>query len=190
MKASSKRILSILTAVLMIIASLFVYSSLIRPVYSEIKNLRSEAASRLDLINKNKVSITQVQKLLNEYQNIAQVQEVISSILPLEQNVPQAINQIVGLAELNKLSIELVAVQKSAIKPSDQPNLVKGIGTLKLNIRLSGSYENFKKFLQNLETNVNLMDVVDLKIEPEIKIKFGVGTFLYTMTIDSYYQAD
>lgn len=110
MKASSKRILSILTAVLMIIASLFVYSSLIRPVYSEIKNLRSEAASRLDLINKNKVSITQVQKLLNEYQNIAQVQEVISSILPLEQNVPQAINQIVGLAELNKLSIELVAV--------------------------------------------------------------------------------
>lgn len=189
MKASNKRILSILTAILMIIASLFVYSSLIRPVYSEIKNLRSEVAGRLDLINRNKVSIEQVQKLLSEYQSISQAQEMTSSVLLSEQNISQAVNQVAGLAGLNNLSIELLAVQQLAIKPSAQPNLVKGVGTLRFNIRLTGGYENFKKFLQNLETNINLMDLTNLKIESAAKTKVG-GNFSYTMIIDSYYQAE
>ncbi|MEK7162965.1 MAG: hypothetical protein AAB696_01620 [Patescibacteria group bacterium] len=192
MKASSKRILSILLSVLIIIASLFVYSSLIRPAYSEIKNLRSETAGKMDIIDKNKGSIEQVQKLLSEYQSIAQVQEIISFILPLEQNIPRAINQVVGLADLNKLSIESVGVRQLAIKPSAQPNLVKGVGTLRFDLRLAGSYENLKMFIQNMESNMNLMDLVSLKIESGIKVKPGAGggeNFSYTMIIDSYYQA-
>lgn len=189
MKASSKRILSILTAILMIIASLFVYSSLIRPVYSEIKNLRAEVAGRLDLINRNKASIEQVQKLLSEYQSISQAQEITSLVLPSEQNISRAVNQVVGLADLNGLFIELLAVQQLAIKPSAQPNLVKGVGVLRFNLRLAGSYENFKSFIKNLETNVNLMDLVNLKIEAATKTRAG-DSFSYTMVIDSYYQAE
>ncbi len=188
MKASNKRILSILTAVFMIIASLFVYSSLIRPAYSEIKNLRSEVAGRLDLINRNKASIEQVQKLLSEYESISQAKEMTSLVLPSEQNISQAVNQIVSLISLNGLSAELLAVQQLAIKPSAQPNLVKGTGTLRFNLRLAGGYENFKTFLQNLETNINLMDLANLKIEQGVKTKAG-DSFSYTMIIDSYYQA-
>jgi len=188
MKASNKRILSILTAILMIIASLFVYSSLIRPVYSEIKNLRSEVASRLDLINRNKASIEQVQKLLSEYQSISQAEEMTSLVLSSGQNISQAVNQIVGLADLNGLSIELLAVQQLAIKPSNQPNLVKGVGILRFNLRLAGSYEKFKSFIGNLETNINLMDLANLKIESGAKTKTG-DSFSYTMIVDSYYQA-
>lgn len=174
----------------MVIASLFIYSSLIRPVYSEIKNLRAETNSRLDVINKNKTSIAQVQKLLSEYQNIAQVQKVTSSILPLEENVPLVINQIFGLVNLNKLSIESVAIKKLAIKPSVQQKLVKGVGTLRFNLRLAGSYENFKMFIQNMETNANLLDLNDLKIETDAKTKLSGENFLYTITVDSYYQTE
>ncbi|MEK7168255.1 MAG: hypothetical protein AAB698_00810 [Patescibacteria group bacterium] len=188
MKASNKRILSILTAILMIIASLFVYSSLIRPAYSEIKNLRAEVAGRLDLINRNKASVEQVQKLLSEYQSISQAKEMTSLVLSSEQNISQAVNQVVGLADLNGLSIELLAVQQLAIKPSNQPNLVKGVGILRFNLRLAGSYENFKSFIGNLETNVNLMDLANLKIESGAKTKAG-DSFSYTMIVDSYYQA-
>jgi hypothetical protein len=189
MKASNKRILSILTAVFMIIASLFVYSSLIRPVYSEIKNLRAEVAGRLDLINRNKASIEQVQKLLSEYQSISQAKEMTSLVLSSEQNISQAVNQVVGLVGLNSLSMELLAVQQLAIKPSAQPNLVKGVGILRFNLRLAGDYGNFKTFLQNLETNINLMDLANLKIESGAKTKAG-DSFSYTMIVDSYYQAN
>ena len=188
MKASTKRFSSILLAILIFIASLFIYSSLIRPAYSEIKSLRAEIASRLKLINKNEVFVQQVKKLLTEYQDVAKVQETTSLILPLEQNTPQTVNQINGLSEFNKLTIEFLSVQQLAIKPSDQPGLVKGLGVLRYNLRLTGTYENFKLFLQAAETNVNLMDLVSLKIEQATKS--AQDNLSYTITMDTYYQAE
>jgi Tfp pilus assembly protein PilO len=188
MKASTKRILSILTAILMIIASIFVYSSLINPSYSEIKNLRSEVAGRLELVAQHKTSIDQVKKILGEYQGAVQIQDMVSTILPPEQNLSSAVHQINKLASVNELPIELLSAKQLAIKPSNQPELVKGVGTLRFNLRVVGSYEKFKSFLQNLETNINLMDLASLKIEPQTK---GAGNnFNYTMVVDTYYQSD
>jgi Tfp pilus assembly protein PilO len=187
MKASTKRILSILTAILMIIASIFVYSSLINPAYSEIKNLRSEVAGRLELVDKHKTSIDQVKKILGEYQDVVQIQDTVSTILPSEQNLPSAVYQISKLASVNELPIELLSAQQLAIKPSNQPELVKGVGVLRFNLRVVGSYEKFKSFLQNLETNINLMDLASLKIEPQTK---GANKFNYTLVVDAYYQTE
>ncbi len=187
MKASTKRILSILTAIFMIIASIFIYSSLIRPVYSEIKNLRSEVAGRLELVDKHKTSIDQVKKILGEYQGAVQIQDTVSTILPPEQNLPSAVYQISRLANVNELQLELLSAQQLALKPSAQPSLVKGVGTLRFNLRAVGSYEKFKFFLQNLETNMNLMDLASLKIEPQIK---GANKFNYTLVVDAYYQSE
>ena len=188
MKASTKRILSILIAILMFVGSLFIYTSLIRPTYSEIKNQRAEIVSRLELINKHEASIKQVQKILNEYQNVSQLTETISLILPLEQNVPQSVNQITGLTKINNLAVDFLSAQQLAITPSTEPSLVKGMGTLRFNFALIGPYENFKKFLQALETNIGLMDLTSLKVEPATKS--SKGNFSYTMTVDTHYQSE
>jgi len=189
MKASTKRIFSILISILMLIGSLFVYASLISPTYSQIKDLRAEVASRLDFIAKNETYIQQVQKVLSEYQDITKTTETTSLILPLEQDVASGVNQIAGLSTNNKLTIELLGVQQLSIKPSNQSNLIKGLGTLRFNFRLMGSYENFKSFLRALETNITLMDLMNLKIESAPKPKSGVTNFYYTMTVHTYYQA-
>lgn len=186
MKASSKRFLSIIVAILVFIASLFIYSSLIRSVYSDIKNLRAEVVSRLELINKNQASVKQVNQLLNEYQDISKIQETISSVLPLEQNMPQSVNQISGLAKFNNLAINFLSAQQLAIKPSTQPGLVNGLGVLRLNFGLTGTYENFKTFIQGLDTNITLLDLVTLKTESKATSKNG--ELSYTMTVDTYYQ--
>jgi Tfp pilus assembly protein PilO len=188
MKASSKRFLSIITAISMFVVSLFIYSSLIRPLYSEIKELRTEIVSRLELIDKNEASIQQVKKLLEEYQDIAEIQKTTSLILPLEQNVPQGVNQISSLSMFNNLMIESLSVQQLAIKPSSQPGLIRGLGILRFNFGLIGVYENFKAFFQALETNITLMDLVTLKVGPAPKAT--EGELLYTLTVDTYYQSE
>ncbi len=189
MRASTKRAFSILIAVGLFIASLIVYASFIQPAYSEIKNLRTEVVSRSKLIQEQEVSLRQVQKILSDYQNVAQLKETISLILPLEQNLPQAANQIIGLANVNKLTVDQLSVQQLAIKPSGYSSLVKGRGTLRLNFRLVGNYEGFKSFIQGLETNMNLMDLVSLKIDPVIKTGASTNNFTYTLSVDTYYQA-
>jgi len=191
MKVSTKRVFSILIAIFMFIASLFIYSSLIKSIYAEIKNKRTEIVSRLELINKYETSIKQIQKILSEYQNISQFAETISSILPPEQNVSQSVNQISGLAKINNLIINFLSVQQLAITPSSKPDLIRGRGVLRLNFALTGSYENFRKFVQTMETNISLMDLVSLKIEPktETGLKSVKDNFSYAMAVDTYYQS-
>ncbi|NCO15499.1 MAG: hypothetical protein GW899_01980, partial [Parcubacteria group bacterium] len=75
-----------------------------------------------------------------------------------------------------------------AIKPSDQPGLVKGLGILRYNFRLTGTYDGLKSFLQAVETNISLMDLVSLKIEPATKS--AKGNLSYTVNMDTYYQAE
>jgi len=191
MKVSTKRVFSILIAIFMFIASLFIYSSLIKSIYAEIKNKRTEIVGRLELINKYETSIKQIQKILSEYQNISQFAETISSILPPEQNVSQSVNQISGLAKINNLIINFLSVQQLAITPSSKPDLIRGRGVLRLNFALTGSYENFRKFVQTMETNISLMDLISLKIEPKIEtgLKSVKDNFSYAMAVDTYYQS-
>jgi len=190
MKSSTKRILSISISTLLFIGSLFIYGNLIRPTYSQIKDLRSEVSSRLDFIEKNEVCIQEIQKKIKQYQNLGKTTEAISLILPLNQDVASRVNQINGLASNNRLTIESLNVQELAIKPSKQPNLVKGLGTLRFNFKANGNYESFKSFIQALETNITLMDLIGLRIEPNNKPKTAGNNFDYTMIVDTYYQAE
>ena len=111
-------------------------------------------------------------------------------ILPTEQDVPQAVNQINELARANNLKMEVLAVQQLAIKPSSQPTVSKGVGTLRFNLRLSGSYEGLKGFLQNVENNINLMDIISFKVSPVKEGRVGSNFYSFTATIDRYYQSE
>jgi len=187
MRASTKRTLSMLISIALLVGAVFVYSSMIKPAYSEIKSLRSEVVSRLEIINENQAYISQVQNLLNEYQNISQLQSAISILLPDEQNLAQALNQISGLIGISGLSPQKASANQLAIRSSLGSSVVKKIGTLRFEVETSGNYPNFKDFLQKLETNMGVFDVVSIKIEPPGR-SAGVGIFNYTTVIDSYYQ--
>ena len=189
MRASSKRTLSILAALVLLVAAVFIYSSLIKPAYSEIKSLRAQAASRIDVIEENQSYITKVQNLLNEYQNASQLQAAISVLLPDEQNLAQALNQISGIISISNLSPDRISVNQLAIRPSLGSSIVKSIGTLRFEVRTLGSYQNFKSFLEKLETNMGIFDVVSVKVEPPSR-GAGAGAFNYAAVIDSYYQTN
>ncbi len=188
MRASSKRFVSILLAIVMFIASLFIYSTLILPAYSEVTNLRAEVVARTRLIAEEEASIGQVQKLLSEYKDVAVIQDTISLILPISQNIALGVSQISGLSKINSLILDSLSTQELAIKPSTQPTLIKGMGTLRFSLHLIGSYENFKAFLKNLETNITLIDLVSLKIESGSRV--GGNIFSYSIIADTYYQSN
>ena len=190
MKSSTKRFVSILLSLLILIASIFVYSTLIRPAYSEIEKLRAQAGGKTQLLEQQQSSTKQIQSLLSQYQDVLKVEDTISSILPLSPSVASGINQITGLSKINNLAIDLLSIEETAIKPSEQSSLVRGVGALKFNFHLIGSYENFKAFLQNLETNITLMDLTNLKMEPAVRTKTGENRFSYTLNVNTYYQAE
>lgn len=187
MKSSTKRLVSIVAVALLFISALVVYGSFIKPVYEDIKTKRAELSSQRAIEKQLRTAAEQIQNLLAKYQDVGLVRETISAILPIEQAMPQAVSQITGLAENNSLSVQSLTSQHLAIKPSGDSDLIKGLGTIRFDVRLIGDYKSLKTFIGQLENNVRLIDLVSLKIDPVGAS--GKDIFLYTVTVDTYYQA-
>ncbi len=172
----------------MFIAAIFIYGSFISPAYSDINNLRAELSVRSQAVNEQQSAIKQVQNLLKEYQNISSIENTIGAILPLSEDTAASLNQITGLAAVNSLKLESVSISRMANRPSNKQGLVKGVGVLRLSFQLSGSYANFKSFLRAMETNVSLMDLVNLQIESSLGSRINGGNILFSVDADTYYQ--
>lgn len=185
MSGSTKRILSIFISVLFLIGAAAVYSSFIQSAYEEIGKKRGELSSKKAILEQDRFYVEQVKKIIAEYQKAQEFSKNLSRILPVSENVPEALNQIISLAEINGLRNKSLSSKIAAIEPSES-KLIKGTGAVNFDVKLAGNYESFKAFLGNLETNVRIMDIGYLIIEPEGES--GRNNLVYSLTVDAYYQ--
>jgi Tfp pilus assembly protein PilO len=189
MRASTKRILSIMISAILLIAVVVVYVKFIQPAYSEVQNLRGKIQARQNLLQDQSQAVSQVQNLISQLQNqnISQFQDQISLVLPTTESIPQALNQYQAIAQASGLSIQSASVSYLAIKPSTANiNLAKGTGTNRFKLNVLGPYEAIKTFFEAIETNVRLTDLVSSKLSRTGQP--GQNLFLNEMVVDSYYQ--
>ena len=67
MRASTKRILSIMISASLLIAVMIIYVKLIQPAYSDIQNLRGEIQARNNLLEEQNHAVNQVQNLISQH---------------------------------------------------------------------------------------------------------------------------
>lgn len=185
MKASTKRMLSILSAILFLIGAIFVYSSLIKPAYDGILNLRAKESSLSQTFNSYNSLNKKFQNLFAEYQNLSDLGNQLSMILPLKFDTAYVSGQISGLATKNNLTLQTLNIKQLAIKPSEI-KFAKGLGVLKIDAKIIGSYEKIKNFLNELENNIMIADITDFKIENQS----GGQDLMFTISINAYYQTE
>ncbi len=172
-------------------SALVVYFNFIVPANEEGQQIKSRYISRQNFIESQKSAISQVQKLVQSYEGQGQVQDVISSIVPPSIDAAGAFAQISGITEINKLLIQgitvSIPVEQSVSPTSTAVNpLVKPLGSFDFQIRMVGTYENFKSFLGNLETNIRIFDIKRIDIQAAAKPNQDVYSFDITAT--TYYQ--
>jgi len=184
MSNSSKRILFVLLSLAFLLASVVVYSTLIKPAYAEVMDLRSQLASQSDALIKYQSTLTQVRSLLSQLQNAGQVQNQVSLMLPNGKDVAYFVSQLSQLAAINALTSDNVVTQVAPSKPS-QSSVIRSIGKLKAEAKFAGSYAGFKSYLRQLERNMLLIDVTDIRIEGAQQTPTILN---YSVSASSYYQ--
>ncbi len=184
MKASTKRVLSLLVAGGLVIAAFVVYASFIRPEYDAIQQLRAQRVSLIESYNRQAEATTKVQQLTITQQDKKQQQQRIDWALPPREGVADVVEQLQAIAQASSVSIQSVGLEYLPVKQNI--NLIKGIGTLRLNLKLFSSYEAFKTFIAALETNIRIMDVATLRTEHAGRPEQNL--FIHTLTVDTYYQ--
>lgn len=187
MRASTKRALSLLTSAALLIASLFIYTTFIQPEYDNVILLRGTLAAKSALLDEQQKSTTQAKNLIAQYQSVAKASESLSLALPNGEAVSSLMLQLNALSQLNGVGMQSVGISYLPIKPSlTKLSFATGLGTLQIDLRLSGSYGAFKQFLQALEKNIRIMNVKSFGIQSAGKPEQDI--FIFNLVVDAYYQ--
>ncbi len=184
-KESNKRMLSLLFAFLLLLVSLYVFSSYVRPAFEDVKALRDQLLSKQDYLAAQTEAKATIDKLFAEFEKSAGVMDVLSTALPQGKNLSQSVFQIQALTGLNNLQLKSLSVELTPSNAASKKTLVKTVGKMRISVKLTGDYNGFKNFLQALEANVKLMDVAEMDISPAAKES---GPMSYSLKVDTYYQ--
>ena len=191
MKRSTERLISLVIALILLLASIVIYFDFIQGSYSDVQNIRAEIASNQNTLNTQKQTISQIQSLLSDYKNQTNFAQQLSTALPLTADSAGALGQLSGLAQTNHLAVSSVsATTKSNITvvPKALASLIKPVGVLEFKTRLSGRYEDIRTFLFSIETNYRLFDSQQINLSPASDPK--TDAYNLDLTVDTYYQTN
>lgn len=189
MKGSGTKLFSLLIAIAVFIAAVFVYSTFVAPEYERINLLRGEVAAKQRTLDDQRTIVDKVALLLARYQSIPKLGEVISVAIPAEEDVASAFQQLQTIAAASGVSMQQFSANTGIGLDTVQPDnyAVRSIGTAQMSVYLSGSYENFKTFVETVERNMRIMDIVEMKVQSVGRT--APNTFLFNLTINTYYQS-
>ncbi len=186
MKPSTQRLIIILGSFALMIASIYVLVSLLIPSYQGVQSLRLQRAQAVNLYENQVEASNKIGGLINQYNSLATVQEALSVILPTEPQTSILMNDVQALAANNSVVLNSISFQYPPIAKAPS-SIVLGLGTIRITANLTGSYESFKAFLRDIETNIRVIDVNSLRIDGG-----GVSkqtNLTYNLIMDAYYQS-
>lgn len=202
MKQSSKRLVSVLFAFLFVVAAFVCFFDLVQPAYSGMETLRSQQLGEENYIASETALVKQAQTAIATYESESQSVANVELAMPSGEDIAGALTQIEGIAANNGITIGSIAVTPPAVKLQSSASvtgapssiLMKPLGNFSFKLSAAGSYESFKNFLSEVETNIRIFDVENMSLEPSnIAANGGKATapsdiFDYTLTLVTYYQ--
>lgn len=195
MKQSSKRLMSLVVAVVFLFGAFFIYFNAIQPAYEEVQASRGEVYAKEDFIETQRAVVDQVKAALEQYEGKEALQNAVSMAIPPGTNQSEIAHQISALATQNQLTIQTLTAATPTVQNvkevegarDENTNFkVKPLGVLSFQMKLSGTYANFKSFISNLENNIRIVDVKSASIEDSGKVTQDF--YLFNITVATYYQ--
>lgn len=187
MKASTKRLLALMGSAALILSALIIYVVLIKPEYNQVQTLRGQLKSSSDFYNAQAQAVDYVNNLYAKNKiDIEQTQKDLVLALPDQEEVANIVFQIQRISALNNISIDSVNLDRLPIQQKPTNSLIKNYSTLRISMKLAGSYESFKELLKFLENNIRIIDLRTLRVYQANELNKGV--FNYELVVDTYYQ--
>lgn len=204
MKQITKRFVSMIVSLILLVGALILYFDFIAPAYRDSQEVKAEELSRQAFIDTQRAAVKQVQNLISAYQGQGELREAVSLALPLHEDfagilaeldgvarasnlAPQAFSAAAGSAQpLGRVSTSTRSLEGGKQEVSPGARLRRPINTLTFTVKFAGTYEDLKSFLEKLETNIRIFDVRSLNIQAAAKATQDLLT--YDITIATYYQ--
>ncbi|MDO8516449.1 MAG: type 4a pilus biogenesis protein PilO [bacterium] len=194
MRYSVQRSSSLLIAGGMIVGAIAVFLILIQPAYTALQSTRGEIDGLTSVLDEQKIAFERVKTLQEQYQNEQEsFKSTIGAMLPIGFQESEALNHVIKLAEINRLTFKSANVTVAALASQPAPegaeahNILKPIGNIVFQLHLMGTYEDLRNVLKNIESNVRIMEISNMGIAPAGTSDQDI--YLFDITVTTYYQS-
>lgn len=148
------------------------------PAYDQINNLRAALDERSSILDSHTTILNNLNTLNKQYsENAANIQR-FSNIVPTTKNSAELVSTMQALASQNGLTLTSIALSAAQNQDTNPYN------TQPIDIGLSGSYPSFRSFLNALETNLRILDIQTIDVNP---ISGNVNTLSFRIKANTYY---
>jgi Tfp pilus assembly protein PilO len=152
------------------------------PMVQNILSTKKEIKIQQDLLQEKSNFIETVTKLVEKYIGNEDVFKELDLILPDNQDVPGLIVQLEALANDNGVILNDVSFTEE-----DDEKKISDYKTIKINLKLNGSYEALKNFLITAENNIRLVDIDSISFGASANEKNNTS-FDFDLILNTYYQ--
>lgn len=153
---------------ILICASLLLVLLLVWPNFNKVRTLRNNIKNTQDVILFKKVSLRDFEEIQKRYQD-EETLDKIDQALPAKEDLPNLLVQIEALAMENGMFFSSIGFDSNkekgnSLQMENNSNLGSNssYSTTVITLDLLGTYENFKKYLGSIASNLRLMDVVEI----------------------------
>lgn len=183
--STTKQYISLLLSLALFFATILVIAMLDKPAALDAIQARTDRETLQSEYDRQKGLVDAAKTILQKYENLSNLTQGFSAVLPTSIQYGQLTNNIVGLAQDSGLKVSTINFAPGTISPSPDPNLpTKGYGTVLVNLSLEGTYDSFWAFINKLEGNMRLLDVRSVQI-----LHSQNNILRYQVSLAVYYQS-
>lgn len=181
MRASTKRLFALLLTIFFFGYSAYLVFNVSVGLWRNVNLLREEQADRLGVRNQLSDLMARATELLGRYADLDKRARPIAAALPSDPKLEEVLAILASLASANNIQLSQVAfeevVRHTQVGASPIP--------IRVNLSLNGPYDGFKRWLKGVESELRLMDLNDLTVQP---LTAGGSQLNVSLNLSAYWQ--
>lgn len=171
-------------AILFFVISAFFAFAIIKPVLSVAISLQKEA-DELKTINETyEKNISKILELQSDLESIREKKYLLEKALPNKPHLQEVINDIQQAAREEKILIQILGIQGTNLKNSQNIN---GLITISTQLNIKGNFTQVNRFIHNVSGQKRIKKIISVKMIQD-KIVDGDDNLNLSMIMEVYYN--
>ncbi len=171
----------LIASISLIVISIVLGYFFVLPKYNELKQQKLDLANLEKAIESKNNYYLSISRISKEMGKKKEEIDKLSSALPSKMPLPVLFNYFENLVEENGLVFDDISSDaRGNSLDNKKENVDAGIKKIRLSVSVSGSYEDFKKFLDVLWKSAKLIDINSISFSSPKEGSFNVNLSLTT----------
>lgn len=193
MQYTARRNISLALSFVFFVLALIVIFVWAWPAFQEVGVLNKKINEEKSQYDTQYKAVQIAKSIINQYKSLISVSQTISLSIPRGAEIQNLLAQLDNITtqsglSLQSINFENVGVLTSSSKQSAQ-NIVQSYKTLRLTLGLTGDYESLKTWLNAVESDIRLMDIINIAFAGLASdSQKSSGLFNFKAMLNVYYQ--